>query len=164
MYIFTHYPKYFIAIRPFSSPSMLSCFASTHIYLDTHFCVIVFLPLRLRTFAAKYTPGIPYYCSILPLPRFFSYFFNLLILLSLLPLFSFLCPPLLLFYLSAITFPLLCLSLLSFLSFSNLTPKPSFSSLIPKNQLYTTYLLLLFLYDHVQVNIYLFDISYCFEI
>lgn len=55
MYIFAHYPKYFIAIRPFSSPSMLSCFASTHIYLDTHFCVIVFLPLRLRTFK-KNTP------------------------------------------------------------------------------------------------------------
>lgn len=61
IYIFARYPKYFIAILLFSSPSMFSCFASTHIYLDTyeHFRAIVFLPLRLRTFAGEIRPRDP---------------------------------------------------------------------------------------------------------
>lgn len=59
IYIFARYPKYFIAILLFSSPSMFSCFVSTHIYLDTYeyaFSCDCLSPSAFAYFCGRNTP------------------------------------------------------------------------------------------------------------
>lgn len=145
MHIFARYAEYFIAIPSSPSRLLLCKHACTHIHLwprmSTHFRAIVFLPLR--TFAGEIRPGDP-----VPLFHLASSSILFLFLQSPHPLPS--LPPLFSFFTSSLTAILpFCHHLsafvpFSFLSFSNLTPKPSFSSVIPENnQLCTTYLLLL---------------------
>lgn len=127
---------------------MLS-FASTHIYLGTYEYTFLCDCLSLSVFA--------YFCGRNTLQRSRTIVQSCLFLDSF--LISSISSPFFFFFhaFHFYVFPYCYFTFLpspfrfcAFLSFSNLTPKPFFSSLIPKNnQLCTTYLFLLFLlYTH----------------